>query len=42
MKKELSNYLLVFAIQSQLSKRCVSYPTLPYLCCGDTSLFTEQ
>ena len=30
MEKELSHYLQKFAIQSQLSKRCASYPTLPY------------
>ena len=30
MEKELSRYLQNFAIQSQLSKRCASYPTLPY------------
>ena len=30
MEKELSHYVQNFAIQSQLSKRCASYPTLPY------------
>ena len=30
MEKELSRYLQNFALQSQLSKRCASYPTLPH------------
>ena len=30
MEKELSHYLQNFAIQNQPSKRCASYPTLPY------------
>ena len=32
MEKELSHYLQNFAIQSQLSKRYASYPTIPYVC----------
>ena len=35
MEKEYVHYLHYlknFAIQSQLSKRCASYPTLPYGC----------
>ena len=31
MENELSYCLQNFAIQSQLSKRCASYPTLPYM-----------
>ena len=31
MEKELSHYLQYFAIQNHLSKRCASYPTLPFL-----------
>ena len=34
MEKEWSHYLQNFAIQSQLSKRCASYPTLHTLSCS--------
>ena len=30
MEKESSHFLQNFAKQNQLSKRCGSYPTLPY------------
>ena len=34
MEKESSHYLQNFAIQSQLSKRFASYPTLPHIIVG--------
>ena len=40
MEKELSHYLQKFAIHNQPSKRCESYPTLPYVHCKKYTNFS--